>query len=90
MKNLLVFSTFSLVLVTAGPSAPVYAQSGHSGLDFGVLETGVLPGGAEIPDLVGDTVDPEVEARQPARSQALPPPDDLFDASPRAPARKRR
>lgn len=90
MRNLLVLAIFALVLITAGSSKPAAAQGGRGGLDFGVLETGVLPGGAEIPDLVGDTVDPGVEARQPARSQALPPPDDLFDASPSAPAKKRR
>lgn len=90
MKHLFVFAIVSLILVCFGPSTSARAQSGRGGLDFGVLETGVLPGGAEIPDLVGDTLDPEVESRQPARSKALPPPDDLFDASSRTPAKKRR
>ncbi len=81
---------FSMLLVCAGPSMSACAQTGRGALDFGVLETGVLPGGAEIPDLTGDTVDPGVESRQPGRAQALPPPDDLFDASPKAAAKKRR
>ncbi len=72
---------FSALLPVAVVGTPAQAQFGRGNVNFGVLETGVLPGGAEIPDVTGDTVDPGVEARQPQRAQALPPPSDLFDNS---------
>ena len=72
---------FSALLPGAVVGTPAQAQFGRGNVNFGVLETGVLPGGAEIPDVTGDTVDPGVEARQPQRAQALPPPDDLYDTA---------
>jgi len=84
---------FSTLLLDALLATPAHAQFGRGSLDFGPLESGVLPGGAELPDLTGDTLDPGVEARQPNRSQALPPPDDLFDDKPAptsTPVKKRR
>ena len=72
---------FSALLPVLALSAPAHAQFGRGNINFGPLESGVLPGGAEIPDITGDTVDPGVEARQPQRAQALPPPDDLYDTS---------
>ena len=78
-----------ILIFCVGFSSSACAQGGGH-LDFGVLESGVLPGGAELPDLTGDTVDPDVEARQPKRAQALPPPDDLFDDSQKPQVKKRR
>ncbi len=91
MRYLTVLEIFSVLLVGAGLSTPAHAQFGRGSLDFGPLESGVLPGGAELPDLTGDTLDPGVEARQPKRAQALPPPEDLYDDNPApAPVKKRR
>jgi hypothetical protein len=91
MRFIPLSAIFSVILVCAGFSTPARAQFGRGSLDFGPLESGVLPGGAELPDLTGDTLDPEVEARQPKRAPAWPPPDDLYDDKP-APAmvKKRR
>lgn len=66
---------------------PVSAQGIGEHLDFGVLETGVLPDGTELPDLTGDTLDPN-SPPQPKRAQALPPPADFYDA-PDAPVKKK-
>ena len=86
MRNLHMAVVISALLpaMTVAPSAQ--AQFGRGNINFGVLETGVLPGGAEIPDVTGDTVDSGVEARQPQRAQALPPPNDLYetDAAPQS------
>ena len=82
----MLFSAF----IYSGSWTPAKAQTGGGSIDFGALESGVLPGGAELPDLTGDTLDPEVEARQPKRAQALPPPDDLYNANSRPATKKRR
>lgn len=90
MRFFPIMAIYLSVPLCAGVASSAHAQSGGGRLDFGVLESGVLPGGAELPDLTGDTVDPDVEARQPKRAQALPPPEDLYDVSPKPPVKKRR
>jgi hypothetical protein len=90
MRYLYILAILFSAVVCSGSPTPARAQIGGGSIDFGALESGVLPGGTELPDLTGDTLDPEVEARQPKRAQALPPPDDLFNASSRPPTKKRR
>ena len=88
-----------LVLMSAMAQAQQYddysGYPGHGGYgrgwDFGPLETGVLPNGAEIPDVTLDEIDATAE-RRPARAQALPPPADVYGNQVTAPAtsKKRR
>lgn len=75
------------IAVAAVSAQPARAQGFGQNLDFGALETGVLSNGTELPDLTGDTLDPN-SPPPPARAQALPPPADFFDA-PGAPAKKK-
>lgn len=64
---------------------PTQAQ----GLDFGPLETGVLPDGTEIPDLTGDTLDPDTTP-PPKRAGDIPLPADVFDSPTTAPVKKKK
>ena len=67
---------------------------GHGGYgarhDFGLLETGVLPNGTEIPDITLDTPNPNAD--QPAlHAQTLDaPPADLDDEPAQAAPRKKK
>lgn len=78
---------FAGAMFVAASLQPAHAQGLGQGLDFGVLETGVLPNGTELPDLTGDTLDPN-SPPPPKRAEALPPPAGFFDA-PDAPAKKK-
>ncbi len=90
MRYLHIAVVFSMLVPAIAFSTSATAQFGRGNINFGPLESGVLPGGAEIPDITGDTVDPGVEARQPQRAQALPPPDDLYDTSAKPQPKKRK
>jgi hypothetical protein len=79
---------FSGAMVLFAPGQPARAQGIGQNLDFGALETGVLPNGTELPDLTGDTLDPN-SPPPPKRAEALPPPSGFFDA-PDAPASKKK
>lgn len=79
--------TFSALLCAPLVAEHARAQSFGQHLDFGVLETGVLPNGVELPDLTGDTLDLD-SPPPPKRAEALPPPADFYDA-PGAPAKKK-
>lgn len=83
---LLLIAPVSLLAITA--TRPAQAQVFGQHMDFGPLETGVLPDGTELPDLTGDTLDPDAPP-PPKRSEGLPPPADFFDP-PSAPAKKSR
>jgi hypothetical protein len=75
-------------LVAVASIQPARAQVFGHGVDFGALETGVLPNGAELPDLTGDTLDPNTTP-PPKRAEALPPPPGFFDP-PATPVKKAR
>lgn len=87
MRVFPVAAIFYLALFCGCAPTTAFAQFGRGTLNLGPLESGVLPGGMELPDVTGDTLDPDVEARQPGRAQALPPPDDLYDSSAKPPAK---
>lgn len=86
-------------LIVATPlSAQQYGDysgyPGHGGYgarhDFGFLETGVLPNGAEIPDITLDTLNPNAD--QPAlHAKTLDaPPADLYDEPAQAASSKKK
>jgi hypothetical protein len=68
---------------------PARAQGLGHGVDFGVLETGVLPDGTELPDLTGDTLDPGTTP-PPKRTEALPPPPGFFDPPTTSPKKNKK
>jgi hypothetical protein len=76
------FAVIGLALLCATPASAQLLNGG--GLDFGPIESGVLPNGAEIPDLTLDEIGDSEAGRRPARAAALPPPQDLY--GPDAPA----
>ena len=86
IKNLRTSVVLSGFLITVASIQPARAQGTGHRVDFGVLETGVLPNGTELPDLTGDTLDPDTTP-PPKRAEALPPPPGFFDP-PSAPVRK--
>jgi hypothetical protein len=76
------FALIGLALLCVTP-ANAQLLNGR-GLDFGPIESGVLPNGAEIPDLTLDEIGDAEAGQRPARAAALPPPQDLY--GPGAPA----
>lgn len=84
-RNLLLSIVGPATLIAVAVAQPARAQ----GLDFGPLSSGVLPDGTEIPDLTGDTLDPETTP-QPKRAGDIPLPADVFEAPAIAPAKKKK
>ena len=90
------FKIMLTALIVATPlSAQQYGDySGYPGYgarhDFGFLETGVLPNGAEIPDITLDTLNPNAD--QPAlHAKTLDaPPADLYDEPAQAASSKKK
>ncbi len=80
LSRIICFAIGGLALITITSAQPARAQ----GLDFGPLSSGVLPDGTEIPDLTGDTLEPDTTPA-PKRAGDIPLPADVFD--PPAPAR---
>lgn len=76
------YTVIGLALLCATPASAQLLNGG--GLDFGPIESGVLPNGTEIPDLTLDEIGDSEAGRRPARAAALPPPQDLY--GPDAPA----
>ncbi len=70
------YAFLGLALFCATPASAQMLNGG--GLDFGAVETGVLPNGAEIPDLTLDEIGDAEAGPRPARAAALPPPQDLY------------
>jgi hypothetical protein len=82
-----ILGTVTLIMITA--AQPARAQLFGQGLDFGPLETGVLPDGTELPDLTGDTLDPDTTP-PPKRAGDIPLPADVFDSPATTPAKKKK
>lgn len=84
-RKMLLSTAGSMSLIALTAMEPARAQ----GLDFGPLSSGVLPDGTEIPDLTGDTLDPDTTP-QPKRAGDIPLPADVFSPPASAPVKKKK
>lgn len=84
-RKMLLSIVVSVSLIAIAAAQPARAQ----GLNFGPLSSGVLPDGTEIPDLTGDTLDPDTTPA-PKRAGDIPLPADVFDPPADAPVKKKK